>query len=90
MAVLDDDVIDPWFERARERGADEDLLEQMAGGNTGAVAVLDRGDGPAIGLRVDIDGLFVEESTDEGHVPADEGFRSEGTAPCTPAGTTHT
>ncbi|SFS07873.1 aminobenzoyl-glutamate utilization protein A [Halomicrobium zhouii] len=78
MAVLDDEVIEPWFDRARERGTDADLLDQMAGGNTGAVAVVDRGDGPSIGLRVDIDGLFVEESTDESHVPADEGFRSEG------------
>ncbi|NHN49475.1 M20 family metallo-hydrolase [Halostella sp. JP-L12] len=77
MAVPDDDEIAPWRERARERGADEALLDRMAGGNTGAVAVLDRGEGPAVGLRVDIDGLFIEESTDEGHRPADEGFRSE-------------
>jgi aminobenzoyl-glutamate utilization protein A len=76
MAVPDDDL-GPWIDRARDHGADEALLEQMAGGNTGAVAVLDRGDGPAIGLRVDIDGLFIEESTDAGHVPVDEGFRSE-------------
>ena len=76
MAVPDADLA-PWVERARERGADEGLLERMAGGNTGAVAVLDRGDGPAIGLRVDIDGLFIEESTDDDHDPAAEGFRSE-------------
>ncbi|WP_226039166.1 amidohydrolase [Natrinema sp. DC36] len=76
MAVTDDDL-EPWVERARERGADDDLLERMTGGNTGAVAVLERGEGPAIGLRVDIDGLFIEESTDEDHEPVDEGFRSE-------------
>jgi aminobenzoyl-glutamate utilization protein A len=76
MAVPDEDL-GPWIERARDRGADGDLLERMAGGNTGAVAVLDRGEGPAIGLRVDIDALFIEESTDAGHAPADEGFRSE-------------
>ncbi|MUW15091.1 amidohydrolase, partial [Halorubrum sp. CBA1125] len=76
MAVPDEDL-DPWIERARERGADEALLERMTGGNTGAVAVVDRGGGPAIGLRVDIDGLFIEESTDPDHDPVDEGFRSE-------------
>jgi aminobenzoyl-glutamate utilization protein A len=75
MAVPDADL-EPWVERARERGADDALLERMAGGNTGAVAVLERGEGPAIGLRVDIDGLFIEESTDPDHDPVDEGFRS--------------
>ncbi|TKX74152.1 amidohydrolase [Halorubrum sp. GN11_10-6_MGM] len=76
MAVPDADL-EPWIERARDRGADDELLERMTGGNTGAVAVLDRGEGPAIGLRVDIDGLFIEESTDADHDPVDEGFRSE-------------
>ncbi|MGQ3327621.1 amidohydrolase [Halorubrum sp. FL23] len=76
MAVPEADL-GPWVERARDRGVDDELLERMAGGNTGAVAVLDRGDGPAIGLRVDIDGLFIEESTDPDHGPVDEGFRSE-------------
>ncbi|WP_247002252.1 amidohydrolase [Halosolutus gelatinilyticus] len=77
MAVPDDAELDPWFERARTRGVDEALLDRMAGGNTGAVAILDRGEGPAIGLRVDIDGLFIEESTDPDHAPAAEEFRSE-------------
>ncbi|PCR91226.1 amidohydrolase [Natrinema ejinorense] len=76
MAVPDADLT-PWLERARERGADDALLERMTGGNTGAVAVLERGEGPAIGLRVDIDALFIEESTDDDHDPVDEGFRSE-------------
>jgi len=76
MAVPDADL-EPWRERARERGVDEDLLERMSGGTTGAVAVLERGEGPAIGLRVDIDGLFIEESSDADHDPAAEGFRSE-------------
>ncbi|AEH39187.1 amidohydrolase [Halopiger xanaduensis] len=77
MAVPDDEEIQPWIERARERGADEALLERMSGGNTGAVAVLEKGEGPAIGLRVDIDALFIEESADEDHEPAAEGFRSQ-------------
>ena len=77
MAVPEDDAFESWMERARERGADESLLKAMAGGHTGVVAVLDRGGGPTVGLRVDIDGLFVEESTDVDHVPVAEGFRSE-------------
>ncbi|EMA70761.1 amidohydrolase [Halorubrum aidingense JCM 13560] len=76
MAVPEADL-GPWIDRARDRGADGELLDRMTGGNTGAVAVLDRGEGPAIGLRVDIDGLFIEESTDLSHDPVDEGFRSE-------------
>ncbi|WP_050033196.1 amidohydrolase [Halorubrum halophilum] len=76
MAVTEADL-GPWMDRAREHGVDEELLERMSGGNTGAVAVLDRGEGPAIGLRVDIDGLFIEESTGSDHDPVDEGFRSE-------------
>jgi aminobenzoyl-glutamate utilization protein A len=77
MALPPDERLDEWFERARERGADPDLLDRMEGGNTGVVAVLDRGEGPTVGLRVDIDGLFVEESRDADHVPVAEGFRSE-------------
>ena len=77
MAVPDDASLREWHERARERGVDADLLESMAGGHTGVVAWIDRGEGSSIGLRVDIDGLFIEESTDDHHRPAAEGFRSE-------------
>jgi aminobenzoyl-glutamate utilization protein A len=77
IGVPDDDELHEWAERARDAGARDDLLEQMAGGYTGAVAVLDRGEGPTVALRVDIDGLPREEATDDGHAPAREGFRSE-------------
>ncbi|WP_267643410.1 amidohydrolase [Haloarchaeobius amylolyticus] len=77
MAVPPEDELTEWFQRALDRGADPDILEDLRGGTTGAVAVLDRGEGPTVGLRVDIDGLYIEESGDEGHVPSDEGFRSE-------------
>mgnify|MGYP000636903803 CR=1 FL=1 len=75
--VPGEDELEEWVERAREAGAREDLLERLAGGYTGAVAVLERGEGPTVGLRVDIDALPREESTSEDHVPAREGFRSE-------------
>jgi aminobenzoyl-glutamate utilization protein A len=77
IGVPDDAELDEWVERAREAGAREALLEAMAGGYTGAVAVLERGEGPTVGLRVDIDGLPREEATDDDHTPAREGFRSE-------------
>jgi aminobenzoyl-glutamate utilization protein A len=76
MGLPDGAEIDRWFERAREAGAREDLLEQMEGGYTGAVAVLRKGEGPTVGLRVDIDGLPRRESDDQTHLPAREGFRS--------------
>jgi len=77
MAVPDADTLDRWYERAREADVDPDVLERLVGGYTGAVAVLERGEGPTIGLRVDIDGLHIEEATDESHAPVAEGFRSE-------------
>ncbi|WP_129113463.1 amidohydrolase [Halegenticoccus tardaugens] len=77
MAVPDEVELDRWLDRARERGANEDLLDAMAGGTTGAVAVLERGEGPSVGLRVDIDGLLIEESRDPAHEPAAGSFRSE-------------
>ncbi|WP_435064252.1 amidohydrolase [Halobaculum sp. EA56] len=77
MAVPDEGTVEEWYRRALDRGADPELLERMEGGNTGAVAVLDRGEGPTVGLRVDIDGLYIEESAADGHAPAERGFRSE-------------
>ena len=77
MAVPDDDEIRPWIDRARRAGVSEDLLERTAGGHTGVVATLSRGDGPRIGLRVDLDAISIRESAEEDHRPAAEGFRSE-------------
>ncbi|MFB6179874.1 MAG: amidohydrolase [Halorientalis sp.] len=79
MGFPDEDEIDPWFEQAHQAGADEDTLGRLAGGNTGAIALLvgeNPEDGPTIALRVDIDGLPRAESDDPDHVPAAEGFRS--------------
>jgi len=48
--------------RSVEFGVDDDLLEKVSDGYTGALAVLNGGPGPTIGLRVDIDGLPLSES----------------------------
>jgi aminobenzoyl-glutamate utilization protein A len=77
LAVPDDAELGEWYDRAREAGASPDVLERLHGGTTGVLAVLETGPGPTIGLRVDIDGLPREESTDPDHRPVDEGFRSE-------------
>jgi aminobenzoyl-glutamate utilization protein A len=77
IAVPDDDELAEWYDRARNVGAREDILERLEGGYTGALAVLERGEGPTIALRVDIDGLLREESKDEEHTPVKEDFRSE-------------
>ncbi|RQG93570.1 amidohydrolase [Natrarchaeobius chitinivorans] len=77
LGVPDERVLERWRERAAEHGARTDHLESMDGGTTGLVAVLDRGPGPVVGLRVDIDALPFEESTEPDHEPAAEGFRSE-------------
>ena len=77
MAVPDDAELARWYEQARAAGVDEALLERLEGGYTGAVAVLERGEGPTVGLRVDIDGLPRAESDAPSHHPVAEGFRSE-------------
>jgi len=77
MNVPDDDTLAEWEARAREAGADSATVDQLSGGYTGCVAVAERGDGPVVGLRVDIDALPIRESDSPDHVPAAEGFRSE-------------
>lgn len=77
LGVPDEQELSEWLERAASRTDRSDVLEQVAGGHTGVVAVVERGDGPTVGLRVDIDALPITESSDENHKPSAEGFRSE-------------
>jgi len=76
MAVPDDRTLDEWRGRAREAGAREDVLDQCAGGVTGALATVERGEGPTVALRVDIDALPIMEAETPDHHPVDGGFRS--------------
>ncbi|MDS0221326.1 amidohydrolase [Haloarcula sp. S1AR25-5A] len=76
MAVPDDGELEAWQAKARAAGAREDVLDAATGGFTGAVAVLERGEGPTVALRVDIDALPITESDGATHAPAAEGFRS--------------
>ncbi|QIO24953.1 M20 family metallo-hydrolase (plasmid) [Haloarcula sp. JP-L23] len=77
LGVPDEQELSDWLERAASRTDRTDVLEQVAGGHTGVVAVVNCGDGPTVGLRVDIDALPITESSDANHKPAAEGFRSE-------------
>jgi len=77
MNVPDDEELAEWEQRARDAGADPEIVDHLSGGYTGCVAVAERGPGPVVGLRVDIDALPVTESEDADHVPAAERFRSE-------------
>ena len=77
MAVPDEETLDEWYDRAVEAGVRPDVLDRTAGGHTGVVAVLEQGEGPTVGLRVDMDGVSITESADPDHRPASEGFRSE-------------
>ena len=76
QAVPDEEVLDSWLAQARETGVDEGVLDRLAGGYTGAMATIERGEGPTVALRVDIDGLPQRESDEQGHQPTEEGFRS--------------
>jgi len=77
LGLPDEEALQEWLDRARDLGVDEAVLEQLAGGYTGAIATVKRGEGPTIALRVDIDGLPRAEATDESHVPVAEGFESQ-------------
>ncbi|WP_459194912.1 amidohydrolase [Halosimplex sp. J119] len=77
IAVPDEGELDRWFQQALDADADPETLERLRGGLTGAMATVEGGDGPTIGLRVDIDGLPREESSDDEHAPARDGYRSE-------------
>jgi aminobenzoyl-glutamate utilization protein A len=74
--VPESETLESWRDRASDHGADPAVLATLAEGYTGLVATLERGPGPTVALRVDVDGLAIEESTEEGHEPASEGFRS--------------
>lgn len=65
-----------FFQLAEKAGVEKPLLEQMKGGHTGAVAVLDTGrPGPDTALRFDIDALPITEAKEQ-HLPSDKNFIS--------------
>ena len=75
-ALPSEDVLQKEFERALRQGADKEFLEQIKGGFPAVAAAISNGEGPVIGVRVDIDALPIRESSGENHLPFKNGFAS--------------
>jgi len=77
MGVPTAAVLADHMKRAKAQGAPTKYLENMTGGKTGVVAVLDTGNpGPVIGLRFDIDANDMNEASIDSHRPYTEKFAS--------------
>ena len=76
MGVPSDEVLAMAYQRAIDQGADPEFVKATEGGMTGVIGILRCGEGPTVAMRFDIDALGVNESMDEDHLPAKEGFAS--------------
>ena len=76
MGVPSDEVLAMAYDRAIAQGADPEFVKATKDGMTGVIGILRCGEGPTIAMRFDIDALGVNESMDEDHFPAKEGFAS--------------
>ena len=76
MGLPAEEVLEKAYARAVEQGGDPEFLPYTKGGMTGAIAILDCGEGPTVALRFDIDALGVIESNEADHRPMAEGFAS--------------
>ena len=69
--------LDRQVERALAQGGDKGWVEQMRGGKTGVVGLMEFAKpGPTVALRVDMDANDLVESDDPKHRPVREGFAS--------------
>jgi aminobenzoyl-glutamate utilization protein A len=76
MGLPPPEILEERWQRAVQEGGDPVFLRAMRGGFSGVVGVLERGPGPAVGMRFDMDALEMEESTSPDHRPVREGFAS--------------
>lgn len=76
MGLPSEEALEKGYQRAIEQGGDPEFLPYTKGGMTGAIAILDCGEGPTVALRFDIDALGVIESDEADHRPMAEGFAS--------------
>lgn len=78
VSLRDPELDRECMERAIAETGEEDLIREMAGGYTGAVAIIDGAlPGPTIAIRCDIDSNDLQEDTEsEDRVPVREGFAS--------------
>lgn len=75
LGVPDEQELAAAKERAIEEGASQHYLKKI-GNITGLVAIKSYGNGPIVGVRVDMDALERTEARDDTHRPAREGFAS--------------
>lgn len=76
LGVPSEEVLEKNYNRAIEQGADPEFVKATRGGYTGVIGILRCGEGPTVAMRFDIDALGVNESTEDTHLPAREGFAS--------------
>ena len=74
--VPHDDVINARMQELMGDNIAAAWLAQMAHGHTGLVATMQRGEGPTIAFRFDMDALPLNEASEAGHKPVDEGYVS--------------
>lgn len=68
--------VDSFADRAIGAGVSPERVERFRREGTGVVAEVGAGNGPIVGIRVDMDALPVHEAADD-HLPARDGFRSK-------------
>ncbi len=76
MGVPSHQMLTKCYARAIEQGADPEFVKATEGGFTGVIGILRCGEGPTVAMRFDIDALGVNESMEDDHIPAKEGFAS--------------
>ena len=76
MGLPSEEVLEEQYQRALAQGAIQPYAEQAKNGFTGAIGILNCGEGPTIALRFDIDALGVYEEKGPMHRPSREGFCS--------------
>lgn len=77
LNVPSKEELDENYKRAIKQGAYKEICKKMYGGYTAVIGILENGKGPCIALRFDIDGLKIQESKNENHIPFKRGFSSK-------------
>ena len=77
MGVPSKKILEKEFERAKTQGANLEYIDQLKGGYTGVVGILENGEGPTVAFRFDMDAVEVKESQSSNHKPVQENFVSE-------------